>query len=268
MAEDQLSTLITYFEEEKIRLETLINECLTESEYLMAHYHSRALHRNDKMLYNLKNLNDKFYDEKSNKQNYINNLKKMMASESSEFMPAFFSQQIEQLQEELFLLNQASEQNRSDTNTVAFKETLKQLVDRKIKSFKLILNKSDNLYLEFRYNNKRLIVTLPYLKRLIKESKLGPKEINSIKNLGFEFASNDTKLVLMLTGDKNLLIEKIMAILVKIIFDTFYVKHFTNESYIEIIKRFPFPILHKTNICNHFPVFGIIFCSVLCFIKY
>ena len=69
--DDQLKTLIAACEEEKTRLQILIDEYLKEEEYLLAHYHSNALHDLNKKLRILHNFDDEFYDNKESQINKI-----------------------------------------------------------------------------------------------------------------------------------------------------------------------------------------------------
>ena len=79
-----------------------------------------------------------------------------------------------------------------------------------------------------------LKVILPYVKQHIKKWILYDDKITSLKNLGFYFIENETKLILTLTGDKEDILKRIKPILAKIVFEIFYFKEFDNESYIQI----------------------------------
>src|SRR6478609_3911959 len=91
--DNQLQLLISLYEEEKVRLQKLIDECLVEMEYLMAHYHSKALEQLNRRLQTLNNIDDKLYDEKYFKQRGIEGLQKLKGIESSEYM----KQQLEKM---------------------------------------------------------------------------------------------------------------------------------------------------------------------------
>jgi hypothetical protein len=55
--------------------------------------------------------------------------------------------------------------------------------------------------------------------------------------LGFSFTKNESKLVLELKGDKDEILGNLKITLSKIVFEIFYFKEFTNESYIEINEK-------------------------------
>jgi hypothetical protein len=74
--DSQLKLLISLYEEEKVHLQKLIDECLIETEYLLAHYHSQALYKLNGRLQTLQNIDDKMYDEKVFRQRGIAGLQK------------------------------------------------------------------------------------------------------------------------------------------------------------------------------------------------
>ena len=84
--DNQLKLLISLYEEERVRLQKLIDECLLETEYLMVHYHSQALYQLNGRLQVLKNIDDKLFDEKDFRQRRIDGLQKRMQIESSDYM--------------------------------------------------------------------------------------------------------------------------------------------------------------------------------------
>jgi hypothetical protein len=63
---------------------------------------------------------------------------------------------------------------------------------------------------------------------------LQDSDINSFNKLDFILKDNESKLVLILSGSKEDVINKLKMILSKIIFEIFYFKEFQNESYIQI----------------------------------
>lgn len=235
--DNQLKLLISLYEEEKIRLQKLIDECLVETEYLMAHYHSEALYQLNGRLQTLKNIDDKLFDEKDFRQRRIDGLQKRMETESSDYMKDYYMKDLQRAKDELEKLNQIPKQPTLPDNETLLDETLKKLIDKKIKNVKLILKKADNLLLGFTYSRKTLKVTLPYVKQHIKKWILYDDNINSFKNLGFDFRENETKLTLTLTGDKEEILNKLKAILSKIVFEIFYFKEFDNESYIQFTDK-------------------------------
>ena len=235
--DNQLKLLISLYEEEKIRLQKLIDECLVETEYLMAHYHSEALYQLNGRLQTLHNIDDKLYDEKSYKLNRIKGLEKHIATEASDLMKEYYSKDILKAKEELEKLNEIHNQQTQPKDPSLLDEVLQRLIQKKIKNLKLILKREDNLFLGFSYSNKILKVTLPYVKQHIRKWTLYEDNINSFKYLGFELTENESKLTLKLSGNKNDILVKLKVILSKIVFEIFYFKEFDNESYIQFTEK-------------------------------
>ena len=235
--DNQLKLLISLYEEEKIRLQKLIDECLVETEYLMAHYHSEALYQLNGRLQTLHNIDDKLYDEKSYKLNRIKGLEKHIATEASDLMKEYYSKDILKAKEELEKLNEIHNQQTQPKDPSLLDEVLQRLIQKKIKNLKLILKREDNLFLAFSYSNKILKVTLPYVKQHIRKWTLYDDNINSFKYLGFELTENESKLTLKLSGNKDDILVKLKVILSKIVFEIFYFKEFDNESYIQFTEK-------------------------------
>ena len=235
--DDQLKILISVYEEEKIRLQKLIDACIAETEYLMAHYHSEALHQLNGRLQTLNNIDDKLYDEKESRQRWINGLQKQIEVESLTNMKEYLEKRLQHEKEALERLNQTPKQATPGHETL-LDETLKKLVDKKIKNLRLVLKKTDNLYLSFSYSKKVLKLTLPYVKQHTKKWILNEDHINAFKNMGFELAESETKLCLTLTGDKEDILNRVQLILSKIVFEIFYFKEFANESYIQFADKY------------------------------
>ena len=235
--DEKLNTLIALYEEEKTRLLQLIDDCVKEEEYQLAYFHQRALYQVTGMLQTLNNLNDRLYDEKSSRRNAIEGLEKRLESEELEGMKDYYIQKLSRQREELNRLNQQASQISTFENTGILDEVLKNLLDRKLKEVRLVLRKTDNLLLEFRYRNGVLKASLPFLKKHVKTFTIGQSKINVFRNLGFDVADNDNKLVLRLTGNKQEILERLNIILCKIIFEIFYFKEFKNESYIEFKEK-------------------------------
>ena len=231
--DSQLKLLISLYEEERVRLQRLIEECIEETEYLMAHYHSEALFQLNGRLQTLHNLDDKLYDEKERRHRTIIALQKEMRSESSDYLKEHFEKMLLRERQALERLNEPPIQATFPDNETLLDETLKKLADRKIKNLKVILKKTDNLLLAFSNSKKALKVTLPYVKQLTNKWILHEGHINHFRNLGFEFAENESKLILTLTGDKEVILKRMKIILSKIVFEIFYFKKFDNESYIQ-----------------------------------
>jgi hypothetical protein len=235
--DNQLELLISLYNAEKNRLQISIDECLLETEFLMAHYHSEALYLVNRKLQTLNNIEDKLYDEKEFSKRMINELQKKFENEGSSHMKDYYEKTIRQHTQELDKLHQIPKQTFPSDKETLLEETLKKLIDNKINNLKLILRKADNLLLKFSYSNRILKVTLPYVKQHNKNWILYDDNINSFKNLGFNLNENETNLILKLSGTKDEVYKKLKFVLSKIIFEIFYFKEFNNESYIQFSEK-------------------------------
>ena len=205
--EDKLKILIAYYEEEKSRLLKLIDDCLKDEEYQFAHFHQRALYQLNGRLQTWQNIDDIFYDEKSQKQRWITVLERRLENVNSDDLKEYLNKDLQGHKETLEKLNQGSLNKASSENENIFNNILLDLVEKKIKGFKLILKKTDNFLLEFSYRNETLKVILPNVKSLINKWTLHEDNIKIFINLGFVFKDNQSKLVLKLTGKKETIIE-------------------------------------------------------------
>ncbi|MHA4842893.1 hypothetical protein ACX0G7_01955 [Flavitalea antarctica] len=237
MVDNQLELLISLCEEEKNRLQRLIDECLAETEYLMAHYHSKALYQLNRRLHTLHNIYDTLYDKKDFTQRRIAGIQKRIEAEWSDYVKEYLERKLQREKEELENLNQITGRTRLAGNESFLDNILKKLVDKKIKNLKLILKKTDNFFLGFSYSNNVLKVTLPNVKQHTKRWILHDDKMTSFKNLGFNLSENETKLVLTLTGDKEDILNRLQIILLKIVFEIFYFKEFADESYIQFTDK-------------------------------
>ncbi len=235
--DNQLKLLISLYEEEKARLQKLIDGCLGEAEYLMAHHHTQALHQLDRRLRTLKNIDDKLFDEKDFWERRIDSTRREIETLSDGYMKESYVKDLQRAKEELERINRISKPAAPAGNETLLDETLKKLIGKKVKNVKLVLLKEENLFLGFSYSNRVLKVTLPYVKQHVKKMTLDDDKIDSFKNLGFEMTATETKLILTLTGDKGGILNKLKLILVKIFFEIFYFKAFDNGCYIEFTEK-------------------------------
>ncbi|MES2777818.1 MAG: hypothetical protein V4722_26800 [Bacteroidota bacterium] len=231
--DNQLNLLIALYEEEKDRLQELIRECISESEYLFAYYHSEALYQLSGKLQTLHNIEDKLYDEKEFRKRIINAFERRAETDGSNNMRECYDKVVELTKEELRLLNLIPKVETFPGVETLLDESLAKLLDKKIKDLKLILKKADNFFIGFSYSKKMLKVSLPYVKHHTIKRLLYEDHINSFKKLGFDLSVNETKLSLTLTGSKEDILSKLKIILAKIVFEIFHYKEFENESYIQ-----------------------------------
>ncbi len=234
--ENRIQLIIAQCEEEKLQLQQWIKEFLAESDYLAAHYHSQALYRLNHQLYTLRSIDDKLYEQKFFREHRIEGLKRMVENEKFAHARDFFEQEILNTLKEIEDLNKTPSQEISKDDETILEQALKDLIDKKIKNFKLILNKKNNLLLRFSYSNKKLNVSLPYVKHHVKKFLLTDEKIDVLKRLGFDLSDNQTVFSLIINDEKEKIIVRLRSILVKIVFEVFHYKDFKNESYIQFTE--------------------------------
>lgn len=232
--DDTLKTLIAYYEGEKERLLQMINDYTKEWEYEFAHFRAQALFQVNGKLQTLYSLQDRQHGEKSMKQNSIRYLEERIHAETSGYMREGLLKMLEQKKQELEKLNQVSEPVKNDA---AFNETLNNLLERKIEGFTLVLSQDDKFQFDFTYKTNVLKVVLPYVKRHLKAEMLSGENISVLRDIGFAYNSNMSRLLLVLAGDKTIITHELKWRLAKIVFELFYFPFFGGKSYISVREK-------------------------------
>jgi hypothetical protein len=96
----------------------------------------------------------------------------------------------------------------------------------------LILNNSNQLYLQFISQGNTIKIILPNIKKHIKNDTLYESQITHFQKYGFEITSKYT-LVKSFQNKGEDTILQIKMLLVNVFFKIFYFKAFDNQSYIE-----------------------------------
>lgn len=234
--EDKLAQLIFFLEEERDKLQKVIDDYLKEYEYLMAHYHSRALWELKSQINTLKRLDDISYEEKMSSLRYIEHYKEMSDDLPMPFAKKHFDELYAQEVDKLEKLNAAPKQSVIDKEYI-LEELVRKLMANKIKGLRLVLNSELKLHLKFTYSNRSLLVTLPYLKRHLDKWTISEKKLNSMKGLGFEIAGNGTRLIMVITGDKESILTDVKLMLAKLFFETFFYREFENKCFFEFSEK-------------------------------
>jgi hypothetical protein len=234
-ADNQLKLLISLCEEEKSQLLGFIAECLAESEYLMAHHYSEALSQLNRRLQNLNRINDRWYPEKLRFKRKIEVAK--LQIESGNDASKYYEEDLRYSEGELDKLNQIPVREMESITPVFFDGILPKLFERKIKNLKLVLKNAENLLLGFTYSGKMLKVTLPYVKQHIRTFTLHDENMGTFKNLGFTLTEDGSRLVLMLSGSGENIVNMLKVILSKVVFEIFYIWDFDNESFMQFTAK-------------------------------
>jgi hypothetical protein len=234
--ENQLNTLISLYEEEKGRLETLIKACLLDEEYLLAHYHRNALYRLNGRLQTSQNIQDSRYDAKQYQLRKIDFLEKQLA-DGEDTIDNYHSTELERAKEALESLQQKPPGRTGGNTSSLFHDIIIKLLNRKVMDVKLILKKEGNFFFAFTYSNRALKVILPDVRRHLKQFALHEEKLLAFKKLGFYPAASGNKLVLTIVGDKEDILNRLEIIMSKVVFELFYFKEFKNQSYIHYTER-------------------------------
>ncbi len=201
-------------------------------DYLLANYHQSGLFQVNRVIQILNNLEDEWYDEKQSKLEYIERLKNELEKSKAEYSKSWLKERIEEENNGLKRLNAKEKPIRSADEENLLDNTLIDLVNRKVKKFKLIYNNSKNLFLEFRASKRDVRIILPNIKQHIKNHILHDSDLDIFRILGF-YPVGEDKLVIILSGSFEETLMKIKTILIKIVFDIFCYYKDSNQSFIE-----------------------------------
>lgn len=229
--ENQLAFLITLYEEERSNLKILINNCLEDVEgpdYLLAHYHQKALFDVEKSIRTLSRLGDSHYDEKQFYLTFIDKLKEDIKTTGSEDRKKDLLEMLQVYQERFDKLTSPVSQEKSESNTGLLETTLSNLISKKVKSFKIIFNKSEGISIRLSARGKLIKIVSSSIKR----GKLSDSELDFLQKLGFSLSSKN-RLVIQVENKNEDTLAKLRFILLKLIFDVSYFRHPENENYIE-----------------------------------
>jgi len=229
--DNQLVILIALYKEEEVRLGAFIKQCLEDVEgpgYLLANYHQRALFQVQETLRVRHNYEDEFFEEKDRLSRSISRFETLFENNKSQFL----KERLQELRAKLDQLNSTPKTNSSGQEENILENALADLVYRRIKKFKLILDRSKNFYLEFSGSKKAIKIVVPNVKLHIKEDTFYDSQLRILQKIGFEL-TNGNRLEILFIIEGETTIERIKFLLVKLFFKVFYYKSFQNESYIE-----------------------------------
>ncbi len=229
--ENEIAVAAALYEEEKKRLQMLIKECLEDLEgpnYLLANHHQTALYQVQQTLHILYNLDDALFDEKERALKSISFLEETLKTHKS----SYTEQHLQNAKITLAKLQTTSKAIFANQEENILEKAIFNLVHKKVKKFKLVLNNSKQLYLQFISQGNTVKITLPNIKKHIKDNTLYESQITHFQKYGFEITIKNT-LVRSFQNKGEETISHIKMLLVNIIFKIFYFKAFDKQSYIE-----------------------------------
>ncbi len=231
--DDKLKMTLSFYEEEKINLQKMIDDCVDEQDFLIAHYHTIALNQLQNKIDALESIDDRLIDKKKSIQHRIENLERIVKSKGQLGVTTSQQEMLIEARQKLEILNQEKNPILSNTDS-SFKFTLIKLLTKRIKKFNLILIKSENLFLEFNFSKRTIKITMPFIKHHQKSYLFDKNSIKTLQRFGFNYTSNSSRLILKYSGNNEEIIEKVITIVSIIVFEIFSPNYFIDESFIEI----------------------------------
>jgi len=231
--EETLRILMSAYEEEKRTLESSIKHYLDEGEYLLASFHRNALYRVNREIQILKSIANPFMDKIKHLKAELNSLENALGQSDFIYYRGKIEESIRQKKE---LISQLEEKARHPTLEIVdniFDKAFNELFRRKIRYFKIHLNREAGFYFKISYSNKVLLLTFPNIRDLEKNQKLHYGQKEKLIAKGFILSKSENKLSLVIPGDKNQIITKFNLLFSRIIFDVFTSQNFEDKSAIE-----------------------------------
>ena len=255
--ENNLELCIALYEQEKSQLQLMIKECLDDVEgpyYLTAHYYQQALFKTSRILDRLYKIKDPLYPKKESIQRQISKYEtrikefknqgtdndyilKLKVSEPIKknwlsHLENDLSLKLNDLKTKLDQLNKQPTESTLHTENPILTYILRDLIEKRITTFKLILNRSINFYLHFFYKKNQVNIMFPNIKFLLKNHHLWKSQIDHLQKIGFiQVNSNRLQYSLRISNIED--INKIKLLLTKIIYEVFFEDQFRNEHFIE-----------------------------------
>jgi len=136
------------------------------------------------------------------------------------------------LKNKLANLELSPTENKLFENDNILTNFLRDLIEKRISQFKLILNRSINFYLHFFYKKNQVNIMFPNIRFLLKNHHLWKSQIDHLQKIGFiQVNSNRLQYSLRISNIED--INKIKLLLTKIIYEVFFEDQFRNEHFIE-----------------------------------
>ena len=230
---NKLQTLVRALEKEKAALRKLIDNAVTEGEYLMAHFHSEALSKIDAKLHTLRSVEDKDYNQKKLLRTWIRQAEKRADADDPEGPNCYFEKKLERLRQELQALNQRENVVRPES--VLLSGYLDSFVSGEIKGLNIILQKSTGFAIKISRDRLGIKMIIPNLKALRQGHSYYERSLRRFSGLGFILDQGERRLTTVICKpDKQQLLLELKTIISKIVFEIFYFQEFDGDSYIEI----------------------------------
>jgi hypothetical protein len=227
---DDLDDLIRWMENEKERLKKCVENAAQEWEFSEAKAFAKA-HRNIAgRLRTLRNLKNPNFNERARHYAKLEFLEEQMkANAGVPQLVKYFSEKLKETHQTLDKLEKVS---YSFVDSQHVDDAIFQLVDGNIESFKLHLNKSEELTLDFLCRDRRLQIGLSY-----KKGALIPGVKKRLRKTGFLKVAGLRRFVRSSDVSNFKDAQKIKQLLAVVVFDVFGRSWFDNPAELELIYK-------------------------------
>jgi hypothetical protein len=224
---NDLSDLIRYLEHEQAHLKKCVEEAAEEWEFSEAKAFAKAHRIVSGRLSALKSLRDPGHDERARQYRKLVFLEEQIKAYSEvPQVVAHFKEEVKEINQILDKLEKAS---FSPIDTQHIDDAIFQLVDGTIKSFKLHLNKSEQLLFEFTCSDKQLQIRFSYKKRA-----LFPSMKKKLRKIGFLKVEGSRRFIRGIDVSNFKDTQKIKQLLAVVVFDVFGRSWFDDPAELEI----------------------------------
>ena len=235
---NKLRKLLTHYQQERDKLQLLIDSCVAEEEYKLAQRYSKGLVQLNQKLQTLHNLADPLHDEKQRHTAVIARMKAILPDEAGA-EHAFVREFLKEEEDKLAQLQEMPVSRLSYSGHSHLQETLNKLFEKRIESFTLLFGAAAGLVCSIKLVRKTVLVTIPNMQRLRKDYLVQKSHVRQLQGLGFRFFDNRDKLVAFLPCFTSEDAAAIKLLLVKICFDVFYFRQFEGQAQIKYVESTP-----------------------------
>ncbi|MGG9964477.1 hypothetical protein [Ferruginibacter sp. SUN106] len=189
-----LDIAIALYEEEKLALENKIKNCLEdfeEPDYYLAHYHQEALYQIRNTLRILYSFKGDVFLEKQFSLSKILRLEKELKKSDLIIPKELLEEYLEKEKKYIEKIELAPKVIEPDIKETILDIALADLIDNKIKKFRLVFNKSANVSLFFSRSNKSIRIAFSDIRNHLKNNIFDESQIQYLENQGFAYINKN-----------------------------------------------------------------------------
>ncbi|RFP66613.1 hypothetical protein D0N36_02600 [Hymenobacter lapidiphilus] len=208
---------------EQASLVKQIEEELSEYEYpayRMAQRLNKGLNGVNQQLHILHNLLDKFYGQKQLLTDTVAGLKDVLAADESFRDAEYLREMIQEKQAQLLQLEKQSRTPHQKSDIL--RNTLSRLLKQEIAGFEFVFSRSEKVSCYVRLARRTIILTLPRLRELRENNRLGRKARARLRSLGFRYYDHQDKMLLFLHFADATDLQRVWEVFMKLAFEVFY----------------------------------------------